>query len=103
MKIAFQDYEHRKTVIAHCIVDDVPSWSFDNTSDTLAVLEKDIRRLHNPQDVDLEPLNGFVSCLTLKDQLVYSVDELSQRFLGHISQAQRLNRSPLANVVAEFI
>ena len=103
MKIAFQDYEHKKTIIANCIVDDVPSWSFDTTSDTLATLEKDIRRLHNPQDVDLEPLNGFVSCLTLKDQLVYSVDELSQRFLGHISQAQRLNRSPLANVVAEFI
>lgn len=101
IKIAFQDIESKKTLIANCIVDDVPNWMFD---DTQTLLETEIRKLHNQDDADqLESLPGFISCITIKDILVYSTDELSQRFIGHVSQAQRLHRLPLANLVAEFI
>lgn len=103
IKIAFQHPEHKKTLIINGMIDDIPLWTFDSTDSILIKIEQEIRHLHNPRDIDLEPLNGFVSCLTLKDILIYSIDELSQRFVGHVSQAKRLHRSPLANLVNEFI
>ena len=103
MKVVFQDYEHRRTVIVSSIVDDVPLWSFgDNSATSVKSLEHELTGMAKKQDIETEPIGGFVSCLTLKDVLIYSSEEIIQRFAGYVSQAKRLHRLPLANLVAEF-
>lgn len=101
IKIAFQDEEKRRTFIVCGVVDDIPVWTFG--TDNLVNLEKDIVKQLNSDKLDIVPMNSFVSCLTLKDILVYSTEELGERFVGYTTQALRLHRMPLNTLVSEFI
>ena len=101
IKVIFQDEEHRKTLIVNGIVDDIPIWVYD--AEMLSNIEISISNYLGQSNADLEPLSGFVSCLTLKDTLIYSYEELAQRFIGYVSQANRLHKIPIANAVTEFM
>ena len=49
-----------------------------------------------------EFLNNFCESLTVKDFLIYSIEELTTKYLRSLSRSSKLNQEAVADVVNDF-
>jgi len=102
IKVAVQNRMERKTLIISGLVDDL---ILECTSHNF--IKKKMKSLFDdkPSDPDFQTRDfyRFLAALTIKDLLIYSNDELYQRFIGYINQAQLIKQKPISQSVKEFI
>jgi len=102
IKVCFQHPEKRKTLIISAIVDEMV---IDCLNDKF--IEQKIQSLFQDKPKDdifqNEDFHRFVKSLTLKLLLVYNNKELYQKYIGYISQINRLKKKTISQVVKEFI
>jgi len=102
IKVAIQNPAERKTLIVSGLVDDLV---LECTSHRF-IKRKMVKLFDNrPTDPDFQTRDfyRFLAALTIKDLLIYSSDELYQRFVGYINQAQLIKQKPISQSVKEFI
>ena len=102
IKVSFQNTTLRQTLIVSAIVDDVFIDCFQNyyIVDRLKSLLSNV-----PKDpiFSRDEFIRFSRSLTLKEFLVYSNDELYNRFVGYINQVKLIKQKPISQVVKEFL
>lgn len=102
IKIALQNIKEKKTLIISGIVDDVilqcSNHKFVDTK--IASLYKT-----RPKDPEFHTQNfdKFIKTLTIKELLIYSNEELYQRFIGYVNQANMIKQKTISQVIKEFI
>jgi len=102
IKIAFQNYAQKRTLIVSGIIDDLPLWSISN-KESEKTFQKLKEMAQGACDVKNEDLQRYVDCLSLKDFLIYNSDELWNRFVGLVSQAKLIQKESLAQAVKDFL
>ena len=102
IKIAIQNEETKKTLIISGIVDDL---LLECT--THPFIKDKIKSLHEskPKEQDFQQMsfNKFIKALTIKELLVYSNNELYERYIGYINQTQLIKQKSISQVIKEFI
>ncbi len=102
IKVAIQNYVEKKTLIVSGIVDDVTITCINSNfiKNKLKTLYKD-----KPSDPEFntEEFVRYVNCLTIKEILVYSHNELYQKYIGYINQTQLIKQKSISQNVREFI
>ena len=100
IKISFQNILQKKTLIMTGIVDDILLKCFNDNyvSNKIKTLTANI-----PNDpIFLEnDFKKFIESLTLKELLIYSDDELYNKFIGYNNQSY-VKQKPISQVVKEF-
>jgi ATP-dependent Lon protease len=102
IKIVIQNAAQKKTLIISAIVDNLPPWSLD-TLNVPAVTQCLLSNCSASNEFDEGEVTRFVECLSLKDFLIFSIDELWTRYVGYCTQAKMLQQLPLSQVVKEFL
>jgi len=102
IKVAFQNPSQKKTLIISGIVDDI---SLQCLSDPFLHNKLLSLQSSKPSDKEFQTENfdKFLNILTIKELLVYSNDELYQRYIGYINQTRLIKQKPISQVIKEFI
>ena len=104
MIIHLEDY--RETLIFEGIVDDNNLDMLDN--DFILNKISDIKNYiseHSGSDEIYEDnvfLNSFCNSLSIKDLIVYSVQEINTKYIRFVVKSKKLNQEPVGDVVTEF-
>lgn len=100
IKIAFRNKCHRKTMIVCALVDDVMLECAGSIYTNRRIIGlKDAC----PNNDDKDMFFRFLKCLTMKDLLVYSDEELLYRFIGYQNQVCLMKQKTIAQVTKEFL
>ena len=102
LKFALNCPAEKKTLIVCGLVDDVPVACLD---DPFVTARLTCLREERPTDPDFSsPAYGrFVECLTLKELLVYSDEELHDRFIGLMNQAYLAKQRTISQTTRDFL
>ena len=102
IKIAIQNKKENKTLIISGIVDDIILQCTDYKFIKTQLHSLFISR---PQDPDFQTssFDKFIKILTIKEMLIYSNEELHQRFIGYITQTNLIKQKTISQVIKEFI
>ena len=102
IKLCLHDYDNRKTYLIACFIDDmlISCLESDFITDKIKYLQN-----HQPKDIEykLEYWDRYIISLTIKDLLVYSTSELTQKFISIINQLLLLKQKTISQVVKEFL
>ena len=102
IKICFQNPQKRKTMIISAVTDDmvINCMNLQYLANKLAILNK-----NKPGDPDflVADFTRFCNSLTLKELLVYSCQELYQRYMGYVNQTNLIKKKTISQIVKEFI
>ena len=102
IKIALHNSDQKKTIVVFGIVDDIMieclNYSFIGNKIKNFVNDKP-----NDNDFQTTTFNRYIQCLTLKDLIIYSNDELYNRYIGYINQLNLIKQKTISTVVNEFI
>ena len=102
IKISFQNTQLRQTIIVSGIVDDLYLECFE--SDYINSQKEELRKNKPTDPIFLtEDFDRFVNSITLKEWFVYSVDELTSKFIGYMNQVNLIKQKPISQVVKEFL
>ena len=102
MKVALQDEDKRVTLVVRGMVDDVMIEC--TTHDYLkSKINSLISRRPNDSMFHDSPFSKYVCSLTVKELLVYSIDELHTRYAGYMSQSSLLKQKAMAHTARDFI
>jgi len=101
IKVSIQNREKEKTLIICGIIDDIiiPCFNHAFINNKLELLKE------KPEDpiFHTEDFSRFIESRTLKELLVYSCEELRQRFVGYINQAKLMKQKTISQLVKEFL
>jgi len=102
LKVIFINKKERKTIIVTGIVDNIIFDLYDNhyIHSIINDINKNIPHDDKFKNNDFQ---NFINCLTLRDILVYSNEDLYNRFNGYINQVEMMKQRPVAQIVREFI
>ena len=102
IKIAFHNKSEKKTIIVSGLIDDILI-SCVNNEHILKKLESLI--ISSVQQPEYEPniFQRFIQSLTLKELIVYSIDELNHKYQGHMNQVILIKQKSISQVVKEFM
>ena len=102
IKLCLHDYDNKKTYLIACFIDDmlISCLESDFITDKINYLQN-----HEPKDIEykLEYWNRYIISLTIKDLLVYSTSELTQKFISIVNQLLLLKQKTISQVVKEFL
>ena len=102
IKICFQNPQKRKTMIISAVTDDmvINCMNLQYLANKLELLNK-----NKPKDPDflIADFTRFCNSLTLKELLVYSCQELYQRYMGYVNQTGLIKKKTISQIVKEFI
>ena len=102
IKICFQNPNNKKCLIVKCILDEVIvqflSNSFINNKIQSLIENKPNDTQYNVRDFD-----KFISCLSLKEFLVYDNNELFYKYTGLYNQNNLIKKKNISQIVKEFI
>ena len=102
VKFSVHNYDLRKTMIICGIVDDIIISCINNP-----YIVNKLRTLRESTPEDPEFKNPtfvrFVECLTLKELLIFTSQELHAKFMGHINQVSLVKQKPIQQIIKEFI
>lgn len=102
IKIAFSNSNDQKILVMNCIVDDI----LIDCVNSLFLNDKILQLTScqpNYEVDDRKSYDQFIKCLTIKDLLVYSVDEIKNKYVGHYNQSKIIKQTPLSQVAKEFL
>jgi ATP-dependent Lon protease len=103
IKIAIQHEALKKTLIICGVIDDIPQ-SCINYKFILDKI-KNIKE-NKPESQDFtedDTFDKFLSSLTMKELLIYSNDEIYNKYVGIITQLQLFKQKPISQIVKEFV
>ena len=102
IKVAFHDTKNKKTIIISGIVDDI---LIECTNDIFIINKKNSILKNKPSESDFqgEEFETFIDILTIKELLIYSNQELYQRFIGYINQLNLIKLKPVSQNIKEFV
>ena len=103
IKLAIQHEVLKKTLIICGIVDDIPqnciNYSFIQDRCNNLIEEKP----NSPDFIEDDTFNNYLSSLNMKELLIYSNDELYNKYVGIINQLELFKQKPVSQIVKEFI
>ena len=102
IKIAFQNKAEKKTLIVSGVVDDL-MFLCHQYPFTLKKKKKLISMPPKDPNFQNELYEKFIQILTIKEFLIYNNDELNQRYIGYINQANLIKQKTISQVIKEFI
>jgi len=102
IKFSIQNKEQRKTLIVCGMVDDIMLECLNDTY--IQTILKSISE-DKPKDPEFNTnaFERFKQSLTLKDILIYSNQELYNRFIGYITQINIIKQKTIAQVTKDFM
>ena len=102
IKVAFHNSKEKITIIASGLVDDLLITCIEN--DYLnSKLEQLIKESPSHANYEVNTFQRFIHSITLKELLVYSTDELINKYQGYVSQIVLIKQKPITQVVKEFM
>uniref|UniRef100_A0A6C0CQN2 Lon proteolytic domain-containing protein n=1 Tax=viral metagenome TaxID=1070528 RepID=A0A6C0CQN2_9ZZZZ len=101
IKIAFRNYELKKTMIICAIVDDIMLECAGSCFINNRILK--LKENYEEKEKQSDLFIRYLKCLTVKDLLVYSDEELINRFIGHQNQVGLIKQKTISQVTKEFI
>ena len=101
IKIAFRNYELKKTMIVCALVDDIMLECAGSTFINNRILK--LKESYEDKEKTDELFIRYLKCLTIKDLLVYSDEELINRFIGYQNQVGLIKQKTISQVTKEFI
>jgi len=102
IKISFQNKELQSTMIVKCIIDDLNISCIENPFISTKINNLNKNKPNDPI-FNEEEFSRFVNSLTLKQLLIYSYDELFQRYSGYCTQNKLLKSKTISNIIKDFI
>lgn len=101
IKIALHLQDKKSTIIVSGILDDIIINCAN--SDFLNNKIEELITIASQSIENSEMFDRYISALTLKDILVYSVHELIHKFEGMVTQSILFNQKPISEVVKNFL
>ena len=102
IKLAIQHETLKKTLIICGIVDEImlECLNYEYSKSKVETLLKD-----RPSDPDFsdEAFKRYIDILTIKEQLIYSNEELYNKYVGILNQLSLIKQKSISQVVKEFI
>jgi len=102
VKIAIHNSQEKQTMIVTGIIDDLLTSCIDNDYLNHQLEELVVNSTNSPE-YDINTFHRYIQCLTLKELLIYSSDELLYKYQGYISHIKMIKQKPIDQVVKEFI
>lgn len=101
IKMAIQNKDTEKTLIICGIIDDIvmPCFNHKFTNDKI----KQLKKSTDDPIFQTEDYDRFISSRTLKELLVYSCEELKQRYIGYVNQIKLMKQKTIAQLVKDFL
>ena len=102
IKIFVTSNASNKSLLVYGILDDVIIEFLNNKY--ILDKQKEITKKPNKEvNFNTDNFNKFMSSLSLKDYLIYSSDEIYNKFAGYTNQINVIKQKPIAQIVKEFI
>ena len=101
IKIAFRNYELKKTMVVCALVDDIMLECAGSTFINNRILK--LKESYEDKEKNDDLFIRYLKCLTIKDLLVYSDEELINRFVGYQNQVGLIKQKTISQVTKEFI
>lgn len=102
IKIAFHNEKEKKTIIVAGLVDEILTTCINN--DYLNnLIEEVIKKSNTIVDYDEKSFDKYIQSLTLKEFIIYSVDEILNKYEGYMNQVKLIKQKTISQVVKEFI
>lgn len=103
IKVTFHNFKDKSTLIISCIVDDVLMSCIDEefVKNRLVSLQNNIPQ--NEQEFKTATFVAYIKTLTLKELLIYSNEELYNRFVGYVNQTNLIKQRAIGDTVKEFL
>ena len=102
IKVAIQNPQIKKTLIICGVVDDIIIRCLNHKyiENKLHIIKE-----NKPSDQDFESnsFSRFISCLTVKELLIYDENELYNKYIGYINQINLIKQKTISQVVKEFL
>jgi len=102
IKIAFHNEIEKKTIIVAALVDDILTTCVDS-SYLNNLIETIVKKSSSIQCYDEKSFNRYIQSLTLKEYIIYSKDELLNKYEGHMNQVKLIKQKTISQVVKEFL
>ena len=103
IKIALHNTQQRKTMIVYAITDDIMLNCLNYPFINYTIKNIYDNRPTNEQEFFNVTFDRFMMSLTLKELLVYTNEELYNKFIGYITQINLIKQKTISDVVKEFI
>ena len=102
VRIALQDATNRKTIIVNGVIEDISPSYLDNLyiHNCLTSIKE---TAPNISDFTDPAFSRFVDILGVKELLVYSSNELHDRYVGYMNQIKLIKQKSISQVVREFL
>jgi hypothetical protein len=102
MQVIFHNIVQKKSIVVTGIVDDI----MIDISNNKFINEK-ITYIHYniPHEIMLDNIHfkRFLECLSLKEYLIYSVDEIYSKFTGYITNLNTIRNKSVSQTIKEFL
>jgi len=102
IKIAIHNKVEKKTIIVSGLIDDILISCLNNEY-ILKKLEGLIISSVQQPEYDVNVFQRFIQSMTLKELIVYSIDELNHKYQGHMNQVLLIKQKSISQVVKEFM
>lgn len=104
MKLIIQNKKEQHTLLIDGIVDDSFTYKYENQYmiDRINKFKDHVLGENNENYEDNVFLQNFCDSLTIKEILVYSIEELVTKYLRTLSRSTKLNQEAVADVVNDF-
>jgi ATP-dependent Lon protease len=102
VKIAIHNKVEKKTIIVSGLIDDILISCLNNEY-ILKKLEGLIVSSVQQPEYDVNVFQRFIQSMTLKELIVYSIDELNHKYQGHMNQVLLIKQKSISQVVKEFM
>ena len=102
IKIAFHNEKEKKTIIVAGLVDEILTSCINN--DYLNKLtEEIIKKSPSINHYEERSFEKYIQSLTLKEFIIYSLDEVLNKYEGCMNQVKLIKQKTISQVVKEFI
>jgi len=102
IKVAFHNEKEKNTLIVSGLVDDLLISCIDNVY-LNTKLEQLVKDSTLQKDHNASVFQRFIHSITLKELIVYSTNELINKYQGYLSQIVLIKQKPVSQVVKEFM
>tara|TARA_B110000444_G_scaffold258722_1_gene300394 strand:+ start:1479 stop:4676 length:3198 start_codon:yes stop_codon:yes gene_type:complete len=102
IKIAFQNHKSKKTLIVSCIVEPIILSCYNNNFISKG-LKSLIKKKPNEVEFQTKEFDNFINILSLKDYLIYSNDEIYNKFVGFINQLNLMKKKTISQTVKDYL
>ena len=102
IKIAFQNHKSKKTLIVSCIVQPIILSCYNNNFISKRI-KSFVQKKPKEADFQTKEFDNFVDILSLKDYLIYSNDELYNKFVGFINQLNLTKKKTISQTVKDYL